>query len=105
MSEYKLILSISNNGHTDEIMESAKSAGAMGGTTFRGRSSAIHEETKFFGITIHPEKDVLMIVAPQDKTADIMMAISNKHGVGTEAHSLCISLPIEDVIGFNFNKG
>ena len=37
-------------------MDVAKQAGARGGRIMRGRSSAIHEETKFFGITIHPEK-------------------------------------------------
>ncbi|MDD4000787.1 MAG: P-II family nitrogen regulator [Bacilli bacterium] len=104
MSEVRLIVTISNNGFTDEIMETAKAAGAKGGTILRGRSSAIHEETKFFGITIHPEKDILFIVAPLADMENIMMAIGNKHGAGTEAHTLCFSLPIDNLIGFNFDR-
>jgi DNA-binding MurR/RpiR family transcriptional regulator len=103
MSEYKLIITITNNGYSEEVVETAKAAGAKGGTILRGRSSAIHEETKFFGITIHPEKDMLLIVTPEEFMSDIMMAISKNHGIGTEAHALSFSLPIDEVIGFNFN--
>ncbi|NLD26878.1 MAG: P-II family nitrogen regulator [Acholeplasmataceae bacterium] len=102
MSDIKLILTICNDGFAEEIMEEAKLAGARGGTIMRGRSSAIHEETKFFGITIHPEKDILMIVTKDEDCSAIMKAISNKHGVGTAAHALCFSMPIDETIGFNF---
>ncbi|HHZ11867.1 MAG TPA: P-II family nitrogen regulator [Acholeplasmataceae bacterium] len=104
MSGYRVIFAISNHGYSQEVMETAKKAGARGGTVLRGRSSAIHEETKFFGITIHPEKDILMIVAPLEDTEKIMSAISNNHGVGTEAHTLCFSLEIDNLIGFNFDR-
>ncbi|HHX81027.1 MAG TPA: P-II family nitrogen regulator [Acholeplasmataceae bacterium] len=104
MNEYRVILAISNHGYSEEIMETAKSAGAKGGTILRGRSSAIHEETKFFGITIHPEKDILLIVTPLKEMEKIMGAISNHHGIGTEAHTLCFSIKIENLIGFNFER-
>ncbi|HEY8395384.1 MAG TPA: P-II family nitrogen regulator [Bacilli bacterium] len=104
MSEYRVIIAISNHGYSEEIMETAKKAGAKGGTVLRGRSSAIHEETKFFGITIHPEKDVLMIVSPLADMENIMSAISKNHGVGTEAHTLCFSMEIDNLIGFNFDR-
>lgn len=101
MSDKRLIMIICNNGYAEEIMDVAKQAGARGGTIMRGRSSAIHEETKFFGITIHPEKDVLMIVVKNDACNEIMQAVNQKHGVGTKAHALSFTLAIEDTIGFN----
>jgi hypothetical protein len=104
MNEYRVIIAISNHGYSEEIMATAKAAGAKGGTILRGRSSAIHEETKFFGITIHPEKDILLIVTPLADMALIMSAISNQHGVGTAAHTLCFSMKIENLIGFNFER-
>lgn len=102
MTNYKLIVTICNHGYADDIMSVAKKAGARGGTVMRGRSTAIHEETKFFGITIHPEKDLILIVTTKDGCVPIMDAINKAHGVGKEAHALSFSLPIDDAIGFNF---
>ncbi len=104
MSEYRVIFAISNHGYSEDIMETAKQAGAKGGTVLRGRSSAIHEETKFFGITIHPEKDILIIVTPLEDMEKIMSAISKNHGVGTDAHTLCFSFEIGDLMGFRFDR-
>lgn len=101
-NKYELIVTICNHGYSEEIMESAKQAGAKGGTIMHGRSTAINETKKFFGITIHPEKDMLLIVTTEIKKTDIMKAIATNHGVATEAHALCFSVPVDDLIGFNF---
>jgi len=101
-SKYELIMIICNHGYSEEIMESAKLAGARGGTIMHGRSTATHEEKKFFGITIHPEKDILLIVTTDIKKSDIMKSVVTNHGVETDAHSLCFSVPVDEVFGFNF---
>lgn len=101
-NQYELIIAISNHGFSKEIMEAAKQAGARGGTIMHGRSTILEENRKFFGITISPEKDLILIVTVAEKKKDIMIAISSKFGAGTEAHALCFSLPVDDVIGFNF---
>lgn len=102
MSDFKLIVTICNHGYAEEIMDSAKSAGARGGTVLRGRSTAIYEETKFFGITLHPEKDVILIVSKAESGNKIMSAITADHGAGKKAHALCFSVPIDETLGFNF---
>ncbi len=101
MGKFKLIVTICNHGFSEEIMDSAKQEGARGGTILRGRSTAIHEETKFFGIKIHPEKDVILIVAKKEDVSKLMNAITKNHGMGKDAHALCFSVPIDETIGFN----
>lgn len=100
--QYELIIIISNQGYAEEIMETAKDNGAKGGTVLHGRSATHKEAVKFFGITIHPEKELLLIVTKTEVKTQIMKAISDKHGVTTEARALCFSVPVSDVVGFNF---
>lgn len=100
--DYELIITISNQGYTDEIMESAKKAGARGGTIIHGRGTATEETVKFFGLTIQPEKEILLIVTKAENKKEIMLAISSEHGLGKKPRAVCFSLPITDVRGFNF---
>lgn len=96
-----LILAICNSGNADEIMVTAKSAGARGGTIIHARGSAEKDVEHFLGITIQPEKDVIMIIVDEETKAPIMQAISKKHGVGTKSHAITISLPVDDVVGIS----
>ena len=104
MSEYKyeLVIIISNQGFVEEIMETAKLNGARGGTVVHGRSTATEEAIKFFGIKVQPEKSVILIVTTKEKKSAIMKAVTDNHGVNTEARALCFSLPVTETVGFNF---
>ena len=42
MSKYDLIIVICNHGFSEEVMETAKSHGARGGTIMHGRGTAAH---------------------------------------------------------------
>jgi hypothetical protein len=103
MNNIELIITICNHGFAEAIMEVAKKNGARGGTILHARGSAMGEVKKFFGITIQPEKDIIMIVCPVTQKQAIMKGIVEEHGVKTPAHSLCFSLPVTDAIGFNFD--
>lgn len=100
--EHELIITISNEGFVDEIMATAKKAGARGGTIVHGRGTVTEEAIKFFGLTIHPDKDILLIVTKTENKNDIMLAISTEHGVDKKPRAVCFSLPIIDVRGFSF---
>ena len=95
-----LILAICNNGYADEVMEVAKKAGAKGGTILHGRGSVQKNALQFLSITIEPEKEVVMIIVSEEKNV-IMEAIATSLGVGTKAHTVCISLPVDGVAGLN----
>ena len=62
-SGYKLITVIVNSGYADDVMAVAKKAGASGGTILGARGTGTEEDVKFFGITLVPEKEILLIVS------------------------------------------
>lgn len=76
-SGYELITIITNSGYADDLMAVARTAGATGGSITTARGTGTEDDVKFFGITLVPEKDMLMIVAARDKVADILEAVSN----------------------------
>ena len=58
-SNNSLILIAVNQGHTDKVMETAKKAGARGGTIIKGRWAGAEQSEKFFGITLQTEKEII----------------------------------------------
>lgn len=96
-----LIIIICNNGSAEDVMQEARAAGARGGTILRARGSADQNTSQFIGITIQPEKEVILIITKEEEKNDIMRSINAKLGVGTEAHAICFSLPVDGLIGVN----
>ena len=100
-SNKELIITIANEGYAENIMNAAKSVGATGGTTIYGRGLETDKIIKFLGISIEPEKDIVLILAESDKKNDIMNKIVEKCGLNTLGAGICFSLPISHVIGLN----
>ena len=96
-----LIIIICNNGSAEDVMQEARAAGARGGTILRARGSADQNTSQFIGITIQPEKEVILIITKEEEKNGIMRSINAKLGVGTEAHAICFSLPVDGLIGVN----
>lgn len=98
---YHLIIAIVNNGHFEPVMEAAKAAGATGGTLVHARGLGSPEAIKYLGITIEPEKDLVLIIAPENKKNAIMESITHKVGLNTAGMGICFSLPVNDAVGFD----
>ncbi len=97
--EFDLIITIVNRGFDDVVMEAARSVGATGGTVLNARGAGVHEAEKFFGISIQPEKDVVLILVKREYRKQIMHAIRNEAGLNKEGRGLSFSIPVEDVCG------
>ena len=98
MNNY-LLVTICNHGFSDKIMEVARKAGVKGGTIMRGRGSDTKRIEKFFGITIQPEKDIILIVLSDALKQKVMDEIDGEHGISTPAHAISFVLPVDDVLG------
>lgn len=96
-SRHSLILVVLNQGYTDAVMATARTAGAKGGTVLRTRWAGDDEVHNIMGITVQTERELLAIVAPYKDRAAIMEAINGNHGLKADAQALVCSLPIEDV--------
>ena len=103
MGNKELIIYICNSGFGYDAMDVARNAGAGGGTILHGRSSLTSEHKTFFGVTIHPEKDLLLIVCLKEQKQAIMNAINNQYGVTSKAGGVIFAVDVEDSLGINFN--
>ncbi len=96
---FEMILTIVNSGFADNVMDAAKSVGANGGTVLHARGTGIHEAEEFFGVSIQPEKDVVLILVESENKKAIMQEIYKKAGLATEGRGMCLSVPVNDVVG------
>lgn len=72
---HELICVIVNAGYADDVMNTARKAGARGGTVLHARGTGTEEDVKFFGITLVPEKELLLILAERDQAPAILDAV------------------------------
>ncbi len=100
-NNYSMIMAIVNSGYSEEVMAAAKPAGAGGGTVFHSRRVDNKESVHLFGISVQEEREIVLIIADNDKKKDIMRAIMEKCGSTTEARGTVISLPVDSLEGIN----
>lgn len=98
-SPYDLIIVVLNRGYSEEVMDVARASGAKGGTVLHARSYGTAGMEKFFGVTITPEKEMLMILAQADASCGIMAGIADKVGPETAACAISFSLPVNHAKG------
>ena len=96
---HELLVVITNQGHTDMVMDAARAAGATGGTAVHAKGTGTELAKKFFGVSIAAEKELIFILTLEETRVPIMKAIMAQAGMQTEAQSLVVSLPVSDIAG------
>ena len=96
----ELIIAIANVGHTDDVMNAARAAGARGGTVIHAKGTGINDVQKFMSVSIADEKEIILIVSPAAVKSEIMSSILKKAGPDTESGAIVFSLPVSEAAGF-----
>lgn len=99
LCDHDLIIAVTNRGYSDDVMDAAKLANASGGTVINAKGIGLKEAEKFFGVSIHPEKEVILILTLSKFRSDIMKSICSKTGFQTEAKTIAFSIPVNEVAG------
>ena len=97
--DQELLMAVINEGHSDPVMDAARSAGAAGGTVLHAKGTGGALSQKFLGVSLADEKEVVLIVSKAGEKAAIMKAIADNCGVGTPSGAISFSLPISSVAG------
>ena len=97
--KHELVIAIVDNGFSEKVMDSARAAGARGGTVVHARQASIDETVKFFGISLQPDKEMIFIITEKAKKVELMKAIGKACGMCTNAHGVVVSLPIDECVG------
>ena len=98
-NNHEVIFAIVNAGYAEDAMDVAREQGVRGGTIISGRGVAKENEAAFFGITIHAEKEVLMMVVEKEIRDNVLNALYKQMGMGKKAQGIVFSLPVSDVAG------
>ena len=88
------IISIVNEGYSELVMDVAKECGARGGTIIPANGSVSQEAMKLYGIGIHPEKEIVLILVRDDIVEKILDKLYDKAGAGTDAMGIFFTLPV-----------
>lgn len=97
-ADNSLILVAVNQGHTDDVMDTARQAGARGGTVIRARWAGPDDTSQFYGISIQSEKEIIAIVTETEKRNAIMEIINKKHGLKSEAGAVVSSVGLDHTV-------
>ena len=98
-NNHEVIFAIVNAGYAEDAMEVAREQGVRGGTILGGRGVARENEAAFFGITIHAEKEILMMVVEKNIRDNVLNALYKQMGMQKKAQGIVFSLPVSDVAG------
>lgn len=96
---HQAIICIVNSGYSDDVMDAAKKFGARGGTVLNARGTANKDAEKFFGISVEPEKEIVIIVVPTKCKDDILHALYKEVGLDTPGQGIAFALPVDAVVG------
>ncbi|MBE6759075.1 MAG: P-II family nitrogen regulator [Ruminococcaceae bacterium] len=98
-TKYELLVVISNQGYTEQVMDAARKAKASGGTVIHAKGTGTRSAEKFLGVTLVPEREMVFIVVRSDRKNDIMRSIMDEAGIDSKAGSIVFSLPVTDTAG------
>ena len=98
-NNHEVIFAIVDSGYAEDVMDIAREQGVRGGTILNARGVAGQEAAAFFGITLHAEKEILMIVVEKDIRDAVLNAIYKELGMSKKSSGIVFSLPVSDVAG------
>lgn len=99
INNHEVIFAIVNSGFAEDVMDVARAQGARGGTILNARGVAKEDAAAFFGITIHSEKEILMMVVEKEIRDRVLNAIYQEIGMAKAAQGIAFSMPVSEAAG------
>ena len=98
-NDFEVIFAIVNSGFAEDVMSVARDLGVRGGTILNARGVARADAAAFFGITIHQEKEILMMVVEKELRDKVLNALYKEMDMAKKAKGIVFALPVSDVAG------
>ena len=96
-NDHEVIFAIVNSGFAEDVMDIAREQGVRGGTILNARGVVKEEAAAFFGITLHQDKEIVMMVVEKSIRDNVLNAIYKQMGMAKKAKGIAFSLPVSDV--------
>ena len=98
-NQYDLIVTIVNQGFGEQVMEVATKNGVTGGTIINARGTSKPDAEAKYGIVIHPEKEIVLIVVNSKIREKILHVIYQEVGLDTPGQGIAFTSHIDEVVG------
>jgi hypothetical protein len=98
--DYKLIVTIVSKGRSGKVVDASHRGGASGGTVVSGHGTAVR---LLPGISVEPEKEIVLTLVEAGKAQSVLEAITNEAGLNEPNQGIAFVLPLDSVTGINKN--
>ena len=98
-NDHEVVFAIVNAGYAEDVMEVAREQGVRGGTILNARGVVNEEAAAFFGITLHADKEILMMVVEKGIRDKVLTAFYKEMGMAKKAKGIAFSLPVSEEAG------
>lgn len=98
---FKLIIIMSEDGRTQEVLTAARDAGATGCTVLnQARGEGLSPTKTFLGLSINTHVDVVLLLAEEHLSREIMERVAEAGDFDNRSGSgIAFQIDVEDVIG------
>jgi nitrogen regulatory protein PII len=94
-----LIVSIVRKGWGSSVLQASVKAGARGGTVLSGRGAGIHEQEKIFGMSIEPEKEIVLTLVYPAQVDSILEEIVRTADLNDTGRGIAFVIPVDKIVG------
>jgi nitrogen regulatory protein P-II 1 len=94
-----LIVSVVRKGWGSTVLQASVKAGARGGTVLTGRGAGIHEQEKIFGMSIEPEKEIVLTLVFADQVDTILPKIVEAAELNEVGRGIAFVVSVDQVVG------
>ncbi|MBF0610848.1 MAG: P-II family nitrogen regulator [Magnetococcales bacterium] len=96
---YQLVVAMVRTDLTEAVVKAAKQAGATGATIVPARGTGIHEAKTFFGLSLEPPRDVILILLPDELVTPVLAVLQEAGNFAQPGTGIALTLSVGQVIG------
>ena len=97
--KYEAVFIVVDKHRGEDVIEVSEKYGGKGGTIIHGRGSGIHEKASIFNIVIEPEKEIVLILTPENKSDDIIRGIGRELKIEEPGNGIIFSTQVTKTLG------
>jgi len=97
---FKLIIALVNENNSEDIMNAARHAGAMGSTVIsHARGEGIEPQKTFFGLALEASRDMLLFLVEEHLARAVLETIEEVGEFCESGAGIAFQLDVEDAVG------
>lgn len=100
---FKLIIALVEDNLTNDVIEAARKAGAMGSTVLnQARGEGMEKSKTFLGLSLETQRDLILLLVEEHLSRHILETIEETGDFANKKNSgIAFQIDVEDAVGVN----